>query len=169
MEPDLLNILWTIAFSMIVVTSVLGNTMVLWTVCGRFLLDNCRTAIVYLGFDLKYLAHRRMWSVTNYFLLNLTIADVMMATLNTIFSFIYMRDRFASDWGFGDDHPHLNTIFSLIYMRDRFVQGGRSCAKAWGAFAEKFGLGRKFQARTLRFVAIYSLFGDLWAKKCLYG
>ena len=23
--------------------------------------------------------------------------------------------------------------------------------------------------RVLRFVAIYSLFGDLWAKKCLYG
>ena len=35
-----------------------------------------------------------MWSVTNYFLLNLTLADVMMATFNTIFSFIYMRDRF---------------------------------------------------------------------------
>ena len=44
---------------------------VLWTVC----------------------AHRRMWSVTNYFLLNLTLSDILMATLNTTFSFIYMRDR----------------------------------------------------------------------------
>ena len=34
-----------------------------------------------------------MWSVTNYFLLNLTISDIMMATLNTPVSFIYMRDR----------------------------------------------------------------------------
>ena len=35
-----------------------------------------------------------MWSVTNYFLLNLTLADILMATFNCIFSFIYMRDRY---------------------------------------------------------------------------
>jgi hypothetical protein len=34
-----------------------------------------------------------MWSTTNYYLLNLTMADIMMATLNCIFSFIFMRDR----------------------------------------------------------------------------
>ena len=34
-----------------------------------------------------------MWSVTNYFLVNLTLADLMMATLNCIPSFIFMRDR----------------------------------------------------------------------------
>ena len=34
-----------------------------------------------------------MWSVTNYFLLNLAVADILMATFNCIFSFIYMRDR----------------------------------------------------------------------------
>ena len=37
--------------------------------------------------------HKRMWSTTNYYLLNLTMADIMMATLNCIFSFIFMRDR----------------------------------------------------------------------------
>ena len=36
-----------------------------------------------------------MWSVTNYFLLNLAVADILMATFNCIFSFIYMRDRFV--------------------------------------------------------------------------
>ena len=35
-----------------------------------------------------------MWSVTNYFLVNLTIADLMMSTLNCIPSFIFMRDRY---------------------------------------------------------------------------
>ena len=50
-------------------------------------------------------------------------------------------------------------------------QGGRSCAEARGAPAKKFGLRQKFKpqhtlfCRELRFVAIYALFGDLWAKK----
>ena len=34
-----------------------------------------------------------MWSVTNYFLVNLAATDVLMATFNCVFSFIYMRDR----------------------------------------------------------------------------
>ena len=38
-------------------------------------------------------AHRRMWSVTNYFLLNLSVADILMAALNCTVSFLYMRDR----------------------------------------------------------------------------
>ena len=37
-----------------------------------------------------------MWTVTNYFLLNLTVADIMMATFNCLPSFIYMRDRFVN-------------------------------------------------------------------------
>ena len=41
------------------------------------------------------------------------------------------------------------------------AQGGRSCAGARGAPAKKFGLF----CRELRSVAIYVLFGDLWAKK----
>ena len=50
-------------------------------------------------------------------------------------------------------------------------QGGRSCAGAQGPPAEKFGLRQNFEpkytlfCRELRFVAIYTLFGDLWAKK----
>ena len=56
------DIIWTTAFSIILVTSILGNTLVLWTV----------------------LAHRRMWSLTNYFLVNLAIADLGMAVFNCI-------------------------------------------------------------------------------------
>jgi hypothetical protein len=33
-----------------------------------------------------------MWSVTNYFLVNLAVADLCMVTLNCIPSFIFMRD-----------------------------------------------------------------------------
>ena len=42
---------------------------------------------------LLWAAHSTMWSVTNYFLINVTIADLLMSTLNCIPSFIFMRDR----------------------------------------------------------------------------
>jgi len=51
-----------------------------------------------------------MWSVTNYFLLNLTLSDILMATLNTTFSFIYMRDRV---WHFGAFYCSMSQFISL--------------------------------------------------------
>ena len=45
------------------------------------------------------------------------------------------------------------------------VQGGRSCTGARVAPAENFKPEHKLFCRELRFVAIYALFGDLWAKK----
>ena len=56
------HVLWTGAFSIILIISILGNTLVLWTVLG----------------------HRRMWSVTNCFLVNLGVADIGMAVLNCL-------------------------------------------------------------------------------------
>ena len=50
-------------------------------------------------------------------------------------------------------------------------QGGRSCAGARGAPPKSSDLDENFKPkhtlffRELRFVAIYALFGDLWAKK----
>ena len=39
--------------------------------------------------------HRRMQNVTNYFLVNLSLADLMMSCLNTIFNFIFMKSRYV--------------------------------------------------------------------------
>ena len=52
-----------------------------------------------------------------------------------------------------------------------FIQGGRSCAGARGAPPKSFDSDENFKPEhtlfcpELRFVAIYALFGDLWAKK----
>ena len=36
-----------------------------------------------------------MRNVTNYFLVNLSMADLMMSCLNTIFNFIFMKNRYV--------------------------------------------------------------------------
>ena len=67
---------YTIAFALMVAIAVGGNSVVVWIV----------------------LAHRRMRTVTNYFLVNLAVADTAMSVLNTLFNFVYML---YSDWHFG--------------------------------------------------------------------
>ena len=47
----------------------------------------------------------------------------------------------------------VNNLIDLYAYKLR--QGGRSCTKARRAFAEKFGLGRKFQA------LIYAIWRDI--------
>ena len=58
-----------------------------------------------------------MWSVTNYFLLNLAVADILMATFNCIFSFIYMRDRSVSSHLSDIRLSHLKNILSITTER----------------------------------------------------
>nr|QPB70564.1 putative tachykinin-related peptide receptor II variant 3 [Homarus americanus] len=68
--------LWTLVFGAMMAMAVGGNTLVMWIIC----------------------AHRRMRTVTNYFLMNLSAADLFMSVLNCMFNFIYMLH---SDWPFG--------------------------------------------------------------------
>ena len=89
-NEELSDHLWTGAFSIIMIISILGNTIVLWTVLGKSIRNFLRR---FKAISFKMSAHRRMWSLTNYFLVNLAIADLGMATLNCIPSFIFMRDR----------------------------------------------------------------------------
>ncbi|CAB4068152.1 TACR3 [Lepeophtheirus salmonis] len=65
---------WTTIFTIMIICAMFGNLVVFWIV----------------------LAHRRMQNVTNYFLVNLSLADLMMSCLNTIFNFIFMKNRWAS-------------------------------------------------------------------------
>ncbi|XP_061448758.1 substance-P receptor [Rhineura floridana] len=59
--------LWAVAYALIVLVSVVGNLVVMWII----------------------LAHKRMRTVTNYFLVNLAFAEASMAAFNTLVNFTY--------------------------------------------------------------------------------
>uniref|UniRef100_A0ACB8EZ44 Substance-P receptor n=1 Tax=Sphaerodactylus townsendi TaxID=933632 RepID=A0ACB8EZ44_9SAUR len=59
--------LWSVAYALIVVVSVVGNVVVMWII----------------------LAHKRMRTVTNYFLVNLALAEASMSAFNTLVNFTY--------------------------------------------------------------------------------
>ncbi|XP_067643364.1 tachykinin-like peptides receptor 86C isoform X2 [Eurosta solidaginis] len=87
--------------------AIAGNCIVLWIVAG----------------------HRSMRTVTNYFLLNLSIADLLMSSLNCVFNFIFMLN---SDWPFGSIYCTINnfmanvtvstSVFTLVAISlDRYI------------------------------------------------
>lgn len=55
--------------------------------------------------------HRSMRTVTNYFLLNLSIADLLMSSLNCVFNFIFMLN---SDWPFGSIYCTINNFVANV-------------------------------------------------------
>jgi len=70
------KLIYVIAFVFIVVVATGGNAIVIWVV----------------------VAHKRMRTVINYFLVNLAVADALISVLNTLFNFVYMINN---NWPFG--------------------------------------------------------------------
>ncbi|KAG9269406.1 neuromedin-K receptor-like [Astyanax mexicanus] len=68
--------LWALAYTAVLLVALTGNVLTAWVI----------------------LAHRRMRTVTNYFLLNLAVADASLAALNTPVNFIYAA---RGQWYFG--------------------------------------------------------------------
>ena len=64
------------AFVGMVTIAAGGNFIVIWIVLG----------------------HKRMRTVTNYFLVNLAVADALITVFNTMFNFVFLL---YSDWPFG--------------------------------------------------------------------
>ncbi|XP_013775273.1 tachykinin-like peptides receptor 99D isoform X1 [Limulus polyphemus] len=81
--------LWSLAFGGMVLVATGGNVIVIWIV----------------------LAHKRMRTVTNYFLVNLSLADTMVSTLNVIFNFSSMLN---GDWPFGSAYCKVSNFISIL-------------------------------------------------------
>ncbi|ESO03856.1 hypothetical protein HELRODRAFT_79600, partial [Helobdella robusta] len=74
--PWYIEVLYGFFFLLMVLVAAGGNFIVIWIVVG----------------------HKRMRTVTNYFLVNLAISDALITIFNTMFNFIYMA---RSHWPFG--------------------------------------------------------------------
>uniref|UniRef100_A0A182NS63 G-protein coupled receptors family 1 profile domain-containing protein n=1 Tax=Anopheles dirus TaxID=7168 RepID=A0A182NS63_9DIPT len=82
-------VVWNVLFAGIVITATVGNLIVVWIV----------------------LSHKRMRTVTNYFLVNLSIADAMVSTLNVTFNYTYML---YLDWPFGTTYCKISQFVAIL-------------------------------------------------------
>ncbi|XP_051924244.1 tachykinin receptor 1a [Hippocampus zosterae] len=87
-QPAWKIFLWAIAYCCIVIVSVVGNVTVIWII----------------------VAHKRMRTVTNYFLLNLAFAEASMSAFNTVFNFIY---AVHNEWYFGLVYCRFHNFFPI--------------------------------------------------------
>jgi tachykinin-like receptor len=83
------QLLWSLLFAGMVVVATGGNLIVIWIV----------------------LANKRMRTVTNYFLVNLSVADAMVSTLNVTFNYTYMLN---SHWPFGTLYCKISQFVAVL-------------------------------------------------------
>ena len=83
------QMIWTVLFVGMIAVATGGNLIVIWIV----------------------MAHKRMRTVTNYFLVNLSIADAMVSTLNVTFNYTYMLN---SHWTFGNLYCKISQFIAVL-------------------------------------------------------
>nr|XP_020830875.1 substance-K receptor [Phascolarctos cinereus] len=83
--------LWAVAYLFLILVALTGNITVIWII----------------------LAHKRMQTVTNYFIVNLALADTCMATFNVTFNFVYASHNI---WYFGQAFCHSQNFFPVTAM-----------------------------------------------------
>ncbi|XP_064494171.1 substance-P receptor isoform X2 [Pseudopipra pipra] len=87
-QPPWQVALWAVAYALIVVVAVVGNVVVMWII----------------------LAHKRMRTVTNYFLVNLAFAEASMAAFNTVVNFTY---AIHNEWYYGLFYCRFHNFFPI--------------------------------------------------------
>ncbi|XP_030208667.1 tachykinin receptor 3a [Gadus morhua] len=87
-QPPWRVALWSLSYSALVAVAVFGNLIVIWII----------------------LAHKRMRTVTNYFLLNLAFSDASVAAFNALVNCIYATH---GDWYFGEAYCRFHNFFPV--------------------------------------------------------
>ncbi|TTR84634.1 Neuromedin-K receptor [Bagarius yarrelli] len=87
-QPTWRVALWSVAYGSVLTVALFGNLVVVWII----------------------VAHRRMRTVTNYFLLNSAVCDASMTAFNTLINFIYAAH---GDWNFGEHYCKFHNFFPV--------------------------------------------------------
>ncbi|CAN7990046.1 unnamed protein product [Ixodes pacificus] len=87
--PWWVQLIYGVLFGSMVLVAAFGNAVVVWIV----------------------VVHRSMRTVTNYFLVNLSIANAMTAIFNAIFNLVYMLE---SHWAFGSTYCIFNNFVANL-------------------------------------------------------
>lgn len=126
-----LKLMWACLFGAMLLVAIVGNCIVIWIVLGEshdafylilptknvtciLLIPMIRILIALSSFcqhTHTSTAHREMRTITNYFLLNLSVADLLMSSLNGIFNFVSMLN---SDWPFGSLYCSVNNFMAYV-------------------------------------------------------
>ncbi|XP_024621268.1 substance-K receptor [Neophocaena asiaeorientalis asiaeorientalis] len=83
--------LWAAAYLAPVLVAVMGNAAVIWIILARW----------------------RMRTVTNYFIVNMALADLCMAAFNAAFNFVYASHNI---WYFGRAFCYFQNLFPITAM-----------------------------------------------------
>ena len=96
------KLIWSFFFFLMVATADIGN------IIGNNKIYQLDQSSFFSSVIWIVMSNARMRSVTNYFIVNLSIADIMNATLNVIPNFTYML---TGNWPFGN-------AFAQFWLRD---------------------------------------------------
>lgn len=100
--PCWIQLIYAFLFGGMVLVAAVGNATVAWIV----------------------LAHRRMRTVTNYFLVNLSVADFLTSVFNAVFNLVYMLE---SHWAFGEHYcVFSNFVANLTVASSAFTMAAMS-------------------------------------------
>lgn len=91
MMPWWRQLIFLTAFVILITVALGGNLIVIWIV----------------------MAHKRMRTVTNYFLVNLAVADTLISLLNTLFTSTFLVYQ---DWWYGDLWCKIANFVSVCTM-----------------------------------------------------
>lgn len=139
-QPVWRIVLWAIAYSCIVIVSTVGNVTVIWII----------------------MAHKRMRTVTNYFLLNLAFAEASMSTFNTVINFVY---AVHNEWYFGlvycrfQNFFPIAAVFASIYSMsaialDRYV----CCSRCACVDKRQMTTYMWRKTKTLQYIKFHNMF-----------
>lgn len=124
--------LWVVMFAPMLLVAILGNCIVIWIVLGKhliYLVYETNIGMIISNFLGCTSAHREMRTVTNTFLFNLSVADLLMSSMNGAPNFLSML---RSDWTLGFYYCSVNnfmayatvasSVFTLVAISfDRYV------------------------------------------------